>query len=494
MVSIMADLPKLVYFQCFMLVLSVIVTVSAAPTRLDPQPEPAYVPEPNTRGTVKLFWNCFTTFILCVWTAVHPDVVPVKGSWPINCYKFFMMTWAIVIPELLLCMAVIQLKQALEIRNLWRATFTEDSDKQSWLGLSGAFFVVMGGYIVETDTDSYHANPIQLETQKPTSTSSDQLHPLVTTIQPKGFQVLLTEGTIQNLIKNGTLQKRHFDHRIIEDKGNANTISKLLVAVQISWMIIQSIGRKLSGLPVTLLEVHVLIQIIYSIAAYCCWWAKPLDINRPIPLAIAPGLLQGHNVTVPTADHKRELPFVTEYYKHSGWLDMFFRAAYAVLQYLGRRVELWASILAIGNGALHLLVWNSYFPTTAERIIWRISGIGLGVFPLMVYFIMSWNEEFDDFFVKMWYLMRFEEGSWAWMTYRSLSIMAGQYHLSVRGTSSNQNVPIWLRYLLLCVCTIAMILYVACILYLTVEAFISMRSLPAGSYQQPPWTSIFPHI
>ncbi|OGM41833.1 hypothetical protein ABOM_009649 [Aspergillus bombycis] len=502
----MAGLRKLLYFYCLLHSLSDLGAVSAAPAPLvGPQPEPAYVAEPDQRGTLTLFWNCFSTFILCVWTAVHPDVLPVKGYWSANVYKFFMMTWAIVIPELVVCMAVEQLLRAIKIRNLWEQSFEGDSEKKYWLGLTGAFFVVMGGYVVETESYNHRANTAQRELpsgkssrhlQRPNTIteSFDSPSPLVTTIGPQGFESLLQGGKIRRLIQDGTLQKHHFDQSVIEDKGNANTISKLLVAVQISWMVIQAVGRKLSGLPVTLLEAHVLIQILYSIVAYCCWWAKPLDINRPIPLPLDSADLMGHDLTQPTTNHARDLPFFTEYYEHGGWVYMFFRAAYSVLKYLRRRIELWASILAITNGGLHLCVWNNYFPTPAERIIWRMSGIGLGIFPTIVYFVMSWNEEFDSFFIKMWYRMRFEKRSRVGMMLRSWSMLWELYHESVYDHSSNRRVPIWLRYFLLGVSIIAMILYVACIFFLTIEAFISMRSLPSGAYRQPRWTGIFPHV
>ncbi|KAB8253539.1 hypothetical protein BDV32DRAFT_158306 [Aspergillus pseudonomiae] len=502
----MPGLTEPVYFQCLLHAFLGIGAVSAAPAALaDPQPEPVYVAEPDQRGTLTLFWSCFSTFILCVWTAVHPDVLPVKGYWSANVYKFFMMTWAIVIPELIVCMAVEQLLRARKIRDLWEHSFQGDHEKKYWLGLTGAFFVVMGGYVVETEGYNHRAHTVQRELPSqrvsrrpqrshPITEPFDSSPPLVTTIGPQGFERLLESGKIKRLIRDGTLQKHHFDQSVIDDKGNANTISKLLVGVQISWMVIQAIGRKLSGLPVTLLEAHVLIQILYAIVAYCCWWAKPLDINRPIPLPLDTDDLMGHDLAQPTTNHARDLPFFTEYYEHGGWVYMFFRAAYSVLKYLRRRIEFWASILAITNGGLHLWVWNNYFPTPAERIIWRMSGIGLGIFPTIVYFVMSWNEEFDSFFIKMWYRMRFEQRSWIGMMSRSCSMMWELCHESVYDHSSNRMVPIWLRYFLLGVSIIAMILYVACIFFLTIEAFISMRSLPSGAYQQPRWTGIFPHV
>src|SRR5271169_2383259 len=46
--------------------------MSASP---DPT-EPPYVPEPQRRGTVGLISTCVITLGLCVWTAIHINIVP----------------------------------------------------------------------------------------------------------------------------------------------------------------------------------------------------------------------------------------------------------------------------------------------------------------------------------------------------------------------------------------------------------------------------------
>jgi hypothetical protein len=91
---------------------------------------------------------------------------------------------------------------------------------------------------------------------------------------------------INNHIKDGTLTKAVFSRRNISDKGKADSVAKALLCVQIAWMCIQCLGRTLEGLPVTLLEDHVLIQILFAIIAHVCWWHKPLDVSEPIQLAL----------------------------------------------------------------------------------------------------------------------------------------------------------------------------------------------------------------
>lgn len=58
------------------------------------------------------------------------------------------------------------------------------------------------------------------------------------------------------------------DSKLIEDKGNADFVAKLIVCVQAAWMIVQCMLRKLEGLPVTLIELNALIHVICAFLLY----------------------------------------------------------------------------------------------------------------------------------------------------------------------------------------------------------------------------------
>jgi hypothetical protein len=47
------------------------------------------------------------------------------------------------------------------------------------------------------------------------------------------------------------------------------------------WVVIQLIARKSHYWPVTLLEVHVLVHVIWAIAIYGFWLNKSLDVRDP---------------------------------------------------------------------------------------------------------------------------------------------------------------------------------------------------------------------
>lgn len=71
----------------------------------------------------------------------------------------------------------------------------------------------------------------------------------------------------------------------IEDKGKSDMLAKLLVCVQGVWMVFNCISRKIAGLPLTLLELNVVMHVFCALVVYICWWKKPHDAGRPISLS-----------------------------------------------------------------------------------------------------------------------------------------------------------------------------------------------------------------
>src|SRR5689334_2056754 len=48
----------------------------------------------------------------------------------------------------------------------------------------------------------------------------------------------------------------------ITDKSKADTFQKILVLIQVSWMIMQCIARWMYKLPLTLLEIHTMVHVV----------------------------------------------------------------------------------------------------------------------------------------------------------------------------------------------------------------------------------------
>lgn len=128
-----------------------------------------------------------------------------------------------------------------------------------------------------------------------------------------------------------------------------------------------------------------------------------------------------------------------------------------------RRLENWPSLKAglipaiiivtlTGlHGALHAICWHSHFLSAAERALWRASSVITAIAPLMLSFIfplMQTNEDKE------------------WQSAFGLVLIAG-------------------------ICAVT---YGGARLFILTEAFISLRSLPAGAYQTPNWTSWLLHL
>ena len=104
-------------------------------------------------------------------------------------------------------------------------------------------------------------------------------------------------------------QKGHFfqiSDSDIKDKSKANHLAKALVILQITWMIFQCLSRKISNLPLTVLEIHTLVHAGCALIMYSLWLNKPLDVQEPITVStagiekyIALMLMQNHDSGVP---------------------------------------------------------------------------------------------------------------------------------------------------------------------------------------------------
>lgn len=71
----------------------------------------------------------------------------------------------------------------------------------------------------------------------------------------------------------------------LDDKSKASPFQKYPALLQLLWMIIQCVVRKAQGLPISLLENHVLVNVACSIVVYAVWF-KVSSSSDPSPLQI----------------------------------------------------------------------------------------------------------------------------------------------------------------------------------------------------------------
>lgn len=128
--------------------------------------------------------------------------------------------------------------------------------------MSYAFFIIMGGirvppekllrYISIHDADLRHRNFLR------------------ELLNGKQRTVNLAAGGVLHLAKRGLWLK--IPRVQIKDRSKANTFQKILVLIQVCWMLVQYVNRWALGLPRTLLETHTVIHVLCACGLYFFWF------------------------------------------------------------------------------------------------------------------------------------------------------------------------------------------------------------------------------
>ncbi|KAI5812703.1 hypothetical protein BZA77DRAFT_358905 [Pyronema omphalodes] len=240
-----------------------------------------FEPEPKGRGTIGILLSCSLTFLFCIWTAVHPNVLSDSNLWTRTIHKAVAMVIAAINPEGVVISAYGQWRDARLLQQAINNYFekldplpensTEKVKKEKareiseWLGMDGAFFVVMGGFILDVSKHKCTENITTPLIKKYSKVYPRKPSRFTATLTPPGFIKYLHEGYFD-------FQNPQFDRAQIADKGKKSTLAKALSASQAVWLLVH------------LLEIHMLIQVACTALIIYFWWHKPLDVNEPILL------------------------------------------------------------------------------------------------------------------------------------------------------------------------------------------------------------------
>ena len=218
-----------------------------------------YVPDPSGRGTVSLVLSCLLTLLLCVWQALHLNV-PRQGETAFQC-MFENARWIIAgiyAPELVVFTAWRQWSSSKILseivsscqHELKKSAGSDNSKSEqntdyampsvlrhSWTQ-THSFFASTGGFAFDL-TECVENVPF-LPPDCPSRL----------TITARGMALLARCGRLPDIAEEDIL-----------DKSKANGLAKALVMIQATWMLLQTIGRLIAGLPVTLLEVNTIAHV-----------------------------------------------------------------------------------------------------------------------------------------------------------------------------------------------------------------------------------------
>lgn len=255
-----------------------------------------FASEPRGRGTVSILVSCSATFFFCVWTAIHPNIIPGVSNWRRLYYKIILMFVSILIPEGVLICAMGQYRDAKALRKAWRLCEKIPPHSKHIMDMQVAFFVVMGGFVVDEEElpppgdpkkltwwqqHSGLWKPMALAKYLRTGELPKPIHPRPRNPRDR-CRAILTPSGFRKYLKEGFIHDETFDMAMINDKCKANMLAKVLAGAQALWLVAECATRWNANLPLTLLEIHVLIQVVRTALIYGFWWEKPFDVNEPI--------------------------------------------------------------------------------------------------------------------------------------------------------------------------------------------------------------------
>jgi hypothetical protein len=132
----------------------------------------------------------------------------------------------------------------------WAAGVKTSKQEKPVFNLVYAYFVSMGGFVIDI---SRLYNMLD--------------HATITT---NGMLLLARQGYFF-----------HLTTHTIDDKSKANLLAKMLICVQVLWMVGQVLERKIAEYPITLLEIHTIVYVVCALTMYTLWMCKSFDVHDP---------------------------------------------------------------------------------------------------------------------------------------------------------------------------------------------------------------------
>ena len=299
------------------------------------------------------------------------------------------------------------------------------------------------------------------------------------------------------LITRGYLPYPNILLKEIWDKSKQDTVAKIITCTQISYLILQCIGRALQGLAITTLELFALAIVVCSIATSWCWLKKPTDVKFPIRIAMETNIARILNEGgEPAARPYRQTPmdFVDDLCP--SWslnIQTFIKMPIGPFErpisrfgndrfpYLELRDNTVLFIATLIYAAIHVSAWDWTFPSKIEKTLWRLASM-----ILLGSTIAFWVFES----IAVWY--RYNGGEkFFYRVLNKLDRLEDIEKLRIEKAANPRKLP--LRGEFWSIFPLALIYAIARI-YLLVEAFLGLRNLEASAFTNVNWSIYLPHV
>ena len=291
------------------------------------------------------------------------------------------------------------------------------------------------------------------------------------------------------LVENGHVEYPQLEEKTIEDKNKADTLTRAITLLQVTWFTVEIVARGIQHLEITTLELSTLAFACCTLHAFWFWRDKPLDVAEPITIDCKKELRSIINETAPSI--------------RSGWrytttpldfLNPEARLSYVEPVFYGMRVAMnqeentlslpishfsnasvpptnvkpidvfYAFFFGFLYFGIHLAAWPLHFPSYIESLLWRASAITLACIAAI-----------------------YELGCWP-------ANHIGERFLPGNPKSLVDMAKVLPKWVFQCCVWPLIIAYFCARSYIIVEGFVSLRALPATAFGSVNWLKFVPHF
>ena len=452
-----------------------------------------WISGPNVRGTSEIIWSCVFVVFLSTWTTLHINVPPVKkGIWWRFRNKCLLMAVGLLAPEYIATIAFTELRSALIVRDCMQRRGYEE-----WT-LAQGFFVAMGGYmacingqyipISAENFVNWERSGVIIVLRSPSRTMVKS-NPQVT--EDDGMEAQKYD-TISKLPRarpveslGAGVELPWISKEDLTARSKADFFLKAIACAQISWLLVQYVGRATQSLANSSLEALSVAYIVCALFSYCAWWKKPYDLEAPTSVTVSPD----HDMGIQLRGAPPQIPF-----NDDPDLPVLHTTLWTYV------LPCTAAVLAFSS--LHFLAWNSHFNTIAEQWLWRASSI---VFVWFHVVFLAFGVHMQLNMKKaptaaniakigncaewkvIWYMFRVVK----FLCFTKTSARLNQIDASLLRRCDPDLTP---KGSLLAFLVAHTFIYFMLRFYVLIEAFMSLRRAPAGLYDTINWTKMVPHV
>ncbi|KAJ8508650.1 hypothetical protein ONZ45_g9094 [Pleurotus djamor] len=240
----------------------------------------------NTRSAIQIVWSCVFIIFTCTWTAIHPNVPSAQVSsskWRKLWWRVKIMLWTLMLPEMMVCWATFQWKQAQKISTkapkqltTWSISARPKVGVHVHDQLSGSLSADASSNTIKATANEKSQAPAEW-----TRTHSYFLLMGGFSVPNTGAKGLWTPVPVEDVL-DGTYPWPAVKEADILNLTKGEALAKTLVVLQVIWFVSQLCGRVIQHLAITELEIMTLAYAIICAMLYMLWFSKPYDVQRPI--------------------------------------------------------------------------------------------------------------------------------------------------------------------------------------------------------------------